>query len=248
MVSAENGDAPMPIAGKKFAITGAGRGLGAALAIVMADAGARLVLLARDANALRETTGAIHERTGQVVATMICDLANAASCAEAGQALAQGNPDLDGLIHNGAMWLPGSLASTSDADIQACVASAAIGSLILTRHLLPVLGARPHADIHTVVSTSGLPNAPLSGTSIAFRAAKAAQDGMVRGLAEELKQTRVRVTAVYPGDFNDISPLDPAWNDLGAHAGSLTNREVVDCILFALNLPPNATVRTLSIE
>jgi short-subunit dehydrogenase len=238
----------MTIAGKKFAITGAGRGLGAALAIVMADRGAKLVLLARGAKALTETTDAIDKRTGQKVETIICDLADAASCAEAGEILARRNPDLDGLIHNGAMWLPGSLADTSDADIQACISSAAIGALILTRHVLPVLAARPASDIQTVVSTSGLANAPLSGTSIAFRAAKAAQDGMVRGLAEELKQTRIRVTAVYPGDFETVSPLDPAWDNPALRGGSLTSREVVDCILFALSLPPNATVGTLVVE
>lgn len=238
----------MPISGKKFAITGASRGLGAALAIVMADAGARLVLLARDGSALAETTRAIHQRAGQVVETLTCDLSDAASCAEAGETLARRHPDLDGLIHNGAMWLPGSLVNMSDADIQACIASAVIGSLILTRHILPILSARPTADIHTVVSTSGLPNAPLSGTSIAFRAAKAAQDGMVQGLAEELRETRIRVTAVHPGDFDNVSPLDPAWNDPRELDGSLTNREVVESILFALNLPPNATVRTLVIE
>jgi NAD(P)-dependent dehydrogenase (short-subunit alcohol dehydrogenase family) len=238
----------MPISGKKYAITGASRGLGAALAIAMADAGARLVLLARDGNALTETVKAIHKRTGQIAEALTCDLSDAASCAEAGETLAQRNPDLDGLIHNGAMWLPGSLESTSDADIQACLSSAAIGSLILTRHVLPVLSARSTSDIHIVVSTSGLANASLSGTSIAFRAAKAAHDGLVQGLTEELKQTRIRVTAVYPGDFENVSPLEPAWNDPRQIGGSLTNREVVDCILFALNLPPNATVRTLVIE
>jgi NAD(P)-dependent dehydrogenase (short-subunit alcohol dehydrogenase family) len=238
----------MPISGKKFAITGASRGLGAALAIVMADSGARLVLLGRNRNALTETANAIHTRTGQIVEKLACDLSDAASCAEAGEALCERHPDLDGLVHNGAMWLPGSLESTSDADIQACISSAAIGSLILTRHVLPILSARPVSDIHTVVSTSGLPNAPLSGTSIAFRAAKAAQDGLVQGLAEELKQTRIRVTAVYPGNFEDVSPLEPAWNEARQPDGPLSNREVIDSILFTLNLPANATVRALVLE
>ena len=238
----------MRISGKTFAITGASRGLGAALAIVMADAGARVVLLARNGNALTETADAIFKRTGLTPDTLACDLADPASCSEAGETLARRNPDLDGLIHNGAMWLPGALSAISDADIHACISSAAIGSLILTRHLLPVLGARPASDIHTVVSTSGLPNARLSGTSIAFRAAKAAQDGFVHGLAEELEQTRIRVTAVYPEDFTDVSPLDLAWNEPRQPGGALTNREVVDCILFALNLPPNAAARTLVIE
>jgi NAD(P)-dependent dehydrogenase (short-subunit alcohol dehydrogenase family) len=89
---------------------------------------------------------------------------------------------------------------------------------------------------------------PLLGTSVAFRAAKAAQDGFVQGLADELKKTTVRVTAVYPGDFDNLSPLDAAWNDPRRQDDPLTSREVVDAILFTLNLSANAAVRSLVIE
>lgn len=238
----------MRIAGRKFAITGASRGLGAALAVVMADLGAKPVLLARKSEALSRTADTIQARSGQTVDRLTCDLADAASCGAAGRRLAQEHPDLDGIVHNGAMWLPGSLADSSDRDIQNCIASAAIGSLILTRHLLPVLSARPDADIHTVVSTSGLANLPLLGASVVFRAAKSAQDGLVQGLADELKETRVRVTAVYPGDFEDLSPLEPAWTEKRNPNDPLTSGDVVEAILFTLNLPPSAAVRTLVIE
>jgi short-subunit dehydrogenase len=238
----------MRMLGRKYAITGASRGLGAALAIVMADAGVKPVLLARKSEALARTADTIQARTGQTIETLTCDLADAASCSDAGTKLAREHSDLDGLIHNGAMWLPGSMADVSDADIHNCISSAAIGSLILTRHILPVLRARPDADIHTVVSTSGLAHLPLLGTSVAFRAAKAAQDGFVQGLADELKETTVRVTAVYPGDFDNMSPLDPTWTEPRGPDGPLTNREVVDAILFTLNLSANAAVRSLVIE
>ncbi|MGE0846534.1 MAG: SDR family oxidoreductase [Flavobacteriaceae bacterium] len=237
----------MRISDRKFAITGAGRGLGAALAIEMARAGAQLVLLARTGEALRDTAGTILEMTGQQVIVMACDLADSESATEAGTRLATQHGDLDGLIHNGAMWLPGPMDEVSDTDIQACIASAAIGSLILTRHLLPVLRAREHADIHTVVSTSGLPNRPLDGASVAFAAAKSAQAGFVHGLAEELEKTSVRVTAVFPGDFADVSPTDPAW-DAPASGRALSNREVVNAILFILNQPPDVAIRSLVIE
>lgn len=238
----------MSITGRKYVITGTGRGLGAALALIMAGAGVKLVLLARSGEALADTAKSIKAHTGQVVETLICDLADVASCTAASKKLVDEHPDLDGLIHNGAMWLPGSMTEISDDDIQASIASAAIGALILTRHLLPVLIARPESDIHTVVSTSGLSNTPLLGTSVAFRAAKAAQDGFVQGLTDELKHTNVRVTAVYPSDFEDVSPLEPGWNETRQADGPLTNREVVDSILFTLNLPHNAAVRTLVIE
>lgn len=238
----------MRISGRKYAITGAGRGLGAALSIVMADAGAKLVLLGRTDKALAKTAEVIHSRTGQKVKTIRCDLANVESCGEAGRSLSTEHLDLDGLIHNGAMWLPGAMADITDEDIQACIASASIGSLILTRHVLPGLSKRPDADIHTVVSTSGLPNAPLHGASVTYTAAKSAQNGFVQGLSEELKQTGVRVTAIYPGNIKDISPLEPAWNEPRHFNDPLTNREVIDAILFMLNLPASAAVKALVIE
>ena len=238
----------MRISGRKYAITGASRGLGAALAVAMADMGAKPVLLARNSEALASTAEMLRSRTGQTVETMTCDLADATSCSEVGKKLIRDHSDLDGLIHNGAMWLPGSMADVSDSDIANCITSAAIGSLILTRHVLPVLSARPDADIHTVVSTSGLSHMPLLGTSVAFRAAKAAQDGFVQGLADELKATTVRVTATYPGDFDSLSPLEPAWNEQRHHDDPLTSRDVVEAILFTLNLSANAAVRSLVIE
>ena len=238
----------MRISKRKYAITGASRGLGAALAIKMADAGSKLVLLARTTEALQGTVDSILERTGQQVDVMACDLADTESAAAAGEQLASQHSDLDGLIHNGAMWLPGPMDGISDIDIQACIGSAAIGSLILTRHLLPILKAREDADIHTVVSTSGLQNQPLDGASVVFAAAKFAQAGFVHGLTEELATTRVRVTAVFPGDFADISPTDPNWNDPIHSDHTLSNREVVEAILFMLNQPARVAVRSLVIQ
>lgn len=243
----EDGVKDMGISNRKFAITGASRGLGAALAIEMARAGTQLVLLARTSEALQDTASTVLRETGQQVGVMACDLANSESATEAGAQLAEQHSDLDGLIHNGAMWLPGSMENVSDMDIQACIASAAIGSLILTRHLLPNFKARTHADIHTVVSTSGLPNRPLEGASVAFTASKSAQAGLVHGLAEELEKTSVRVTAVFPGDFADISPTSPSWA-VSAPGDMLSNREIVNAIIFILNQPSKIAIRSLVIQ
>jgi NAD(P)-dependent dehydrogenase (short-subunit alcohol dehydrogenase family) len=238
----------MRISGKKYVITGAGRGLGAALAIVMAEAGCRLVLLVRKQEALDAMANIIRVRTGQKVDTLPCDLADVESCAAAGAQIAARHADLDGLIHNGAMWLEGPMDGVSDADIAATVGSAATGSLILTRHLLPVLKNRPTADIHVVVSTSGLHHRPNAGGSAAFRAAKFAQAGLVQGLTDELMETAVRVTSVFPSYFDDISPEDPLWRDQPTAERTLSNREVTGAILFMLNQPPQVAVRSMVME
>lgn len=236
------------LAGRRMAITGAGRGLGAALAIVAADRGARPLLLGRQPANLKATGDTIRKRTGIDAPTIACDLADRASAAAAASMIAATHADIDGIIHNGTMWLPGPLEQLDDAQMESCIASAAVGALVLTRRLLPLLKAKPRADIHTVVSTSGLPNVPLLGASVAFRAAKAAQDGFVQGLADELSGTTVRVSAVYPGNITDLSPLDAEWDAARGPDDPLTNREVVEAVLFTLALPANACVRSLVIE
>lgn len=233
---------------RKLAITGAGRGLGAALAIVAADKGVKPVLLGRNPENLAGVAETIERRTSARPDTIACDLADPASVASAADTLLQRHPDLDGIIHNGTMWLPGAFETLTDDQMAQTVASAVTGALILTRRLLPFLKTKMRADIHTVVSISGLPNVRLLGASVAFRSAKAAQDGFVQGLADELAGTTVRVSAVYPGIIEDISPLEPAWVAPRGPRDPLTNREVVDSILFTLAMPPNVSIRTLVIE
>jgi NAD(P)-dependent dehydrogenase (short-subunit alcohol dehydrogenase family) len=67
------------------------------------------------------------------------------------------------------------------------------------------------------------------GASTAFHAAKHGQSGFSDALRHELTGTGIRVTALYPSDFDDIDPLGPDWGN--SKRGKISNREVVDTIL-----------------
>lgn len=238
----------MTIHGRKIAITGAGRSLGAALGIVAAERGAHPVLLGRSAANLDAIAAIIEGRTGSRPPAIVCDLADLASVERAANELFREHGDLDILVNSGAQWIGGPLVDLTDAEIAAMVDSMLTGTMALTRRLLPALLARPRADIHTVVSMSGLQYARLRGSSLPFRVAKAGQDGFVQGLVEELAGTNIRVTSVYPGIIEDVLPNEPHWDaELGAD-GPLTDRQVVEAILFALEMPANVAVRSLVIE
>ena len=238
----------MSLEGKTMAITGAGRGLGAALAICAADRGALPILLGRSQGALAQVAESIETRTGRRPDAILCDLADLGSVADAAGKLGRIHPDLDILVNSGAHWVGGAFEALSDAQIAEIVGSGVTGTMALTRRLLPLLRARPRADIHTVVSMSGLQYARFRGSSLAFRAAKAAQDGFVQGLVEELSGSAIRVTSVYPGLIKDISPLDAVWDTVGGLDDMLSNRNVVEAILYALEAPPNVAIRSLVIE
>ena len=58
----------------------------------------------------------------------------------------------------------------------------------------------------------------------------------------------MRVQAVYPPNLEDLSPLDPAWNTPRAADSAVTNRDIVDTILFALERPRHVTLASIIID
>jgi short-subunit dehydrogenase len=238
----------MALASKTIAITGAARGLGAALAIVAADRGMRPLLLGRNAARLGDTAAAIETRTGTRPDCVVCDLADLTSVASAAAKVALLAPDLDVLVNSGSQWSGGAFEAQTDEQIASIVNSTVSGTMALTRRLLPLLRARPAADIHTVVSMSGLPYARMRGSSVPFVTAKAAQNGFVQALTEELIGTSVRVTSVHPGIIEDVLPTQPEWDHERGEADMLSDRNVVEAILYILSQPPNVAVRSLVIE
>lgn len=238
----------MTLAGKTIAITGAARGLGGALAIVAADRGMVPVLLGRNAAGLAEIAGVIEARTGRRPDCVTCDLADMASVASAAAKVALLAPALDVLVNSGSQWSGGAFEAQTDEQIALVINSTVSGTMALTRRLLPLLQARPQADIHTVVSMSGLPYARMRGSSVPFVAAKAAQNGFVQALTEELIGSNIRVTSVHPGIIEDVLPTEAGWDAERGSADMLSDRNVVEAILYVLDQPANVAIRSLVIE
>lgn len=202
------------LSSRRIAITGAGRGLGRALAITAADQGAEVVLLGRSVTALRGVSDIIGARTGRHPASIACDLSEATGIARACAEVLSTDPVLDVLINNGAPWLPGGIEDTSDADIGATVAAAVTGTILITKALLPALRRSAAADIVTIASTAALPGRPHDGASGAFHAAKHGQAGFSDWLRAEVRGLGIRVSALYPPDFDDTDPLEASWTEV----------------------------------
>jgi short-subunit dehydrogenase len=223
------------LSGRRVVITGAGRGLGRALAITMADKGADLVLLGRDQGRLRAVADAIRARTGGDASVVHCDLAQPDNVKEACRVVLAANPVVDVLINNGASWLSGRITELAETEIANATATTVAGTILVTRGLLPGLRQSKAADIATIVSTVGWIGWDMGGASAAFHAAKHAQSGFSDALRHELKGEGIRVTALYPPDFHDVDPLSADWNDEAR--SRLINRDVVETVLFAITAP-----------
>lgn len=223
--------------GRRIAITGAGRGLGRSLAIVAADHGADLVLLGRDPSALKNVAAVIEARCQRESLVVPLDLADANSVVNACAVVLEKDPKLDVLVNNGAPWLVGDLDEISDAEIASTVAAAVTGTILVTKGLLPALRQSEAADIVTIISTSGVLGWDISGASVPFYAAKHGQSGFTDKLRDELKDENIRVSAIYPPDFEDIDPTDARWSTPPDRGSRMSNREVVSTVLFLIAAP-----------
>ena len=237
------------LAGRRVVITGAGRGLGRALAVVAAGQGADVVLVGRDPQKLGQVAADIQDLTSKKPATATCDLANGDSVRAACDSILEASDTVDILINNGAPWLEGGIDATSDTDIEETVAAGVTGTILFTKGMLPGLRRSNAADIVTIVSTAGYLGWAIRGASVAFHAAKHGQSGFSDRLRHELKDEGIRVSAIYPPDFEDLDPLDERWSNSDPQANQgLTNREIVSTILSIVTAPRACTYPVVLID
>lgn len=236
--------------GAVVVVTGAGRGLGAALAISLADLGCKLVLCGRSAQALADVGAIIEARGGLAAEQVVLDLADTASVSAALASIEQRQPQIDILINNGAMWLEASEQPHSAADVSGVINAALTGTFLLTQGLLPALKASSRPDVVTIGSISGLPNAPLHSVSLPFYAAKHGQLALADGLRQMLVGTPLRSLCVHPPYLEDISPLDPQWAQVPQRTKGQqgTNRDVVEAVVFALTRPRHISLSSIVID
>lgn len=181
-------------------VTGAGDGLGRAIAEAAAAAGAQTLLLGRRQNSLEDVHDAIVATGGLPPILIPADLAclDADQAREIGDAVLDQCGELHGLVHNAAVAGPRvPLRYHADADWQEALDVNLTAPFRLTRALLPALEAGQGGVVLFVSDSVGLtPGAYWGGYAVS----KAALEALARVLADELAGTsRVRVNVVDPG-------------------------------------------------
>lgn len=228
-------------------ITGASRGLGRATAIALTRCGANVALLGRDAVALKEMAARLPK--DKVIAILPADLSQPSEIKRVYHALFQEIAHIDLLINNAAGWLMGSLEKLSDEEIAHTISTTVTGSILITKHLIPLLkkGTKPH--IVNIISTAGMPNYEIDASvaSVPYFAAKWGQAGFSEALRGDLKEDGIKVSTVYPGAFANASTLEDSQEEVTRLYGEgvLGVKEVVEAILFCL---ANPTVHSITVK
>ena len=187
---------PYAFRGGTAIVTGAGSGIGEALAHGLAARGSHLVLVDQHTDRLDRVAGALRDAHPQLrVVTVVADLADHDATAALGTRLAAEHPETTLLVNNAGVALAGDFAELSLAELDWLLEVNLRAVISLTHGLLPVLLANAGSHVVVVSSIFGIFAAP---SQVAYVTSKFG----VRGFAESLRHElagRVGVTVVHPG-------------------------------------------------
>lgn len=186
----------MKVANKVIVVTGAGSGIGRALALALLQDGARVAAADLNETTLQETVTLATEHADRISAHVL-NVADRAAVEALPDAVIAAHGAVDGIINNAGIIQPFVRLNDLQYDAIERVLDVNLYSVIyMTKAFLPHLLARPIAHVVNVSSMGGF--FPVPGQTV-YGASKAAVKLMTEGLYAELLDTNVRVTVVFPG-------------------------------------------------
>jgi NAD(P)-dependent dehydrogenase (short-subunit alcohol dehydrogenase family) len=193
------------LSGRICVVTGAGGGIGAAVAASLASAGAAVALLDKNAETCAATTDALVDKGAKAVA-IACDTSDPASVAAAGEQLSAALGPCDVLVNNAGFLSPGALATLPLEAWTANIAVNLTGYFLCAQTFGRVMIERRRGAIVHIASIAASNPQPWSG---AYSVTKAGVAMLSRQLAAEWGSSGVRSNVVSPGLIR--TPLSEAF-------------------------------------
>ncbi len=211
-------------------VTGAGRGIGRAVALALAARGHDVALLARTRVELDGVASEVG-RVGRRALVAPCDVASSADVSRAAASvLAElGAPDV--VVNNAGLVRRARVDEMSEADWDAVLGANLKGVFLVTRAFLPSMLARGRGRIVALSSISATLG---TARQSAYCAAKWGLGGFVKSLAEELRGTGLQAMSVLPGS------VDTDMLKGSGFAPQMTPDDVARAVVFAALDAPDA--------
>jgi len=203
------------LSGKIALVTGAGRGIGAAIALRLAGLGATSIVCGRTLARLQHTAGQIRSAGGQSEA-MACDVADWNSVAALAERVQKTFGRLDVLVNNaGIGWFGGPLHTMPTDKWDAMFNTNLRGVFYMIRAFAPMMISGGGGDIVNISSIAGKNPVPKGA---AYSASKWGLNGLTYSAAEELRADNIRVSIVCPGSTH---------TEFGAHEGKSPEKMLI---------------------
>ncbi|PKG23553.1 3-ketoacyl-ACP reductase [Niallia nealsonii] len=197
------------IKGKVALITGAGRGIGRATAIALAQEGVHLGLIGLTSTNLEKVADEV-KKYGVNVSIATADVANNESVIEAVNLITSELKQIDILINNAGTAKFGGFLDLSTEDWEKIIQVNLLGTYYVTKAVLPGMIERKAGDIINISSSAGQKGAPVTS---AYSASKFAVLGLTESLMLEVRKHNIRVTALTPSTVATDLAIDTNLTD-----------------------------------
>jgi len=221
------------VADKIAVITGAGSGMGRAIAHRLAAEGVHVVLAGRTQSKLEMVAEEIAARNGSALVHPL-DVTDTEQIQTLAKRLASGHVDM--LINCAGDWLIKSIDDTTPEELDHLYAVNLRAPYLMTQALLPLLRKSENASVINIGSTTSMQSHPMV---TAYTAMKTGLRGLSGSMAEELKPDKIRVILLAPGPAD--TPMRAAASP-GVDKATLVPPETIAAMVWTLvSLPRGIT-------
>ena len=237
----------MGLNGKVCIVTGGGSGIGRSAALMMAEAGAKVVLVGRTAGKVEDVRDEIAAAGGTAMALGL-DVGDYDGVMQMAKDVLDAYGQIDVLVNNaGHSSHHRRLMTTTPDELRGVLDSNVAGSVYCSQAVVPHMRERGEGTIINVSSMAGVNASLLAG--MAYSAAKAAVINFTAFLNTELKNTGIRSSVVIPGEVDtpilDGRPIVPSDE---ARDTMVTAEDAAEAIFLIANLPQRACIPELIIR
>lgn len=228
-------------------ITGAGSGVGQAIACALAAEGWRVAIVGRRAEPLEETRAKAGPNAARLL-PFLCDLSVHSQIVALGKAVLAEFKEVDVLVNAAGTNVPRrSLEVLSDEDYHWMMNSNLNGAYFCVQAFLPQMRSRQTGTIVNIVSDAARQASPKAGP--AYSMSKFGMVGLTQAINAEERGNGVRACAILPGDI-DTPLLDkrPSPPPPEARARMLRPEDIAECAMLAIRLPARAIVEEILVR
>ncbi|EMF8197391.1 SDR family oxidoreductase [Staphylococcus aureus] len=223
---------------KVAVVTGAGSGIGEAIATLLHEEGAKVVLAGRNKEKLQNVANQLSQDSVKVVPT---DVTNKEEVDELIKIAQQTFGGLDIVINSAGQMLSSKITDYQVDEWDSMIDVNIKGTLYTAQAALPTMLEQSSGHLINIASISGF---EVTKSSTIYSATKAAVHTITQGLEKELAKTGVKVTSISPGMVD--TAITAAYNP--PDRKKLEPQDIAEAVLYALTQPKHVNVNEITVR
>ncbi len=219
-------------------VTGAGSGIGEAIATLLHEEGAKVVLAGRNKEKLQNVANQLSQDSVKVVPT---DVTNKEEVDELIKIAQQTFGGLDIVINSAGQMLSSKITDYQVDEWDSMIDVNIKGTLYTVQAALPTMLEQSSGHLINIASISGF---EVTKSSTIYSATKATVHTITQGLEKELAKTGVKVTSISPGMVD--TAITAAYNP--SDRKKLDPQDIAEAVLYALTQPSHVNVNEITVR